>query len=97
MLTRQLMCAITLLAASIGPLCTAYALESVTDTNSRASNGALLRHQAQIRSAQMNEVSTLQAQADALLECTAKGRLYAPGDAAADAHGCIDIQVTIEQ
>lgn len=91
---RQVIAVALALAAAL-PLMAARALEVTTNTNDRASNAALIRHLAAARAGQLAEVATLQAQVDAILACTFKGKVYTPGQSGADAQGCTDIEVTV--
>jgi hypothetical protein len=73
----------------------AFALEAVTRSNDRASNAALVRRLAAERADHFADLSAVEAQVNALLTCTGKGKFYAPGQTGADADGCTEIQVTI--
>lgn len=71
----------------------AFALEATTAFNDQPVNRTMMRHLTQKRAAQMADVAALQAQANLILACTKIGRFYAPGEAGADANGCIPITV----
>lgn len=73
----------------------ATAIEATTAPNDRASQAAIFRQLAANRADQLAEIAAIQAQVDAMLTCTRKGRFYAPGEPQADADSCTVIAVTV--
>lgn len=93
--SRQVISAFVLLGAAGLAAGAAFAMEAVTESNERASTGALFRQFAAERADQLSDLTVLQAQVDRIISCTAKGRFYTPSKSGADADGCTDIEVTV--
>lgn len=93
--SRQVCFAIAAMAAAAVIGTPVVALEITTQSNDRASNAALVRHLAAQRVDQLAEIAAIEAQVDAMLICTAKGKFHTPSHTDADSDGCTSISVTV--
>lgn len=93
---RQVISSVALLVAGAMICGHAFALEATTASNDQPIDRAMVRQLTQKRADQLADLATLQSQVNAILACTAIARFYAPGEAGADANGCIPITPTVQ-